>query len=295
MANTVNYVEQFRTQLEQKYARELVSGDLGNNGATFVGTKTIKIPRLTLGGYSEHSRAGGWSRKDLSNTWEVKTLEHDRDVEFYVDAMDVDETNQILSAGNITNQFEEEQAIPELDAYRFSKIYTEYTTTYSQTADTTALTEANVLAIFDQLMEEMDDEGVPMDGRILYVSAQVNTMIKRAEEISRTIVVDGNNNNVINRGVRALDDVTIKTVPKARFMTQYDFTDGFTPAVGAKNINMILVHPRSVIAVDKHSAIYLWAPGTHTTGDGYLYQNRRYGDLFLIENKVTGVKMNVEA
>lgn len=295
MANTVNYVEQFRTQLEQKYARELVSGDLGNNGATFVGTKTIKIPRLTLGGYSEHSRAGGWSRKDLSNTWEVKTLEHDRDVEFYVDSMDVDETNQILSAGNITNQFEEEQAIPELDAYRFSKIFSEYTTTFGQTADTTVLTEANVLAIFDQLMEEMDDEGVPMDGRILYVSAQVNTMIKRAEEISRTIVVDGNNNNVINRGVRALDDVTIKTVPKARFMTQYDFTDGFTPAVGAKNINMILVHPRSVIAVDKHSAIYLWAPGTHTTGDGYLYQNRRYGDLFLIENKVTGVKMNVEA
>ena len=120
-------------------------------------------------------------------------------------------------------------------------------------------------------------------------------MIKRAEEISRTIVVDGGNNNVINRGVRSLDDVTIKTVPKARFMTQYDFTDGFKPADEAKPINMILVHPRSVIAVDKHSAIYLWAPGTHTTGDGYLYQNRRYGDLFLIENKVTGVKMNVEA
>ena len=295
MANALNYVEQFRTQLEQKYARELTSSDLTSNGITFVGTKTVKIPRLTLGGYKEHSRAGGWNRQDISNDFEIKQLTHDRDVEFYVDAMDVDETNQIVSAANITTTFEEEQAIPELDAYRYSKLYAEYATTFSKTPDATVLTEANILSTFDQYMEDMDDAGVPEDGRILYVTAAVHTMLKQAENIARQIVVNGSNDGAINRAVRSLDGVKIVSVPKSRFKTAYDFTDGFVPAVGAKQINMMLVHPRSVIAVDKHSAIYLWAPGSHTGGDGYLYQNRRYGDLFLIENKLDGIKLNIEA
>ena len=67
------------------------------------------------------------------------------------------------------------------------------------------------------------------------------------------------------------------------------------PGVGAKQINMILVNPAAVIAPVKHSAIYLWEPGSHTGGDGYLYQNRRYTDLFLIERKADGVQINAEA
>lgn len=291
----INYVEQFSTRLEQMYQRELASGDLVDNGARFIGTKTIKIPRLTLGGYKEHSRAGGWNRQGISNDFEVKTLDHDRDVEFFVDQMDVDETNEILSAGNITNTFETEQAIPELDAYRFSKLYYDYVTTFSKTADTTVLTEANVLLKFDEFMEEMDDAGVPQSGRILYVTAAVQTMLKNAEGVNRSIGVNGSNDGAINRVVRSLDDVKIQSVPSDRFKTLYDFSDGYAPADEAKQINMVLLHPRSVIAVQKHSAIYLHAPGSHTEGDGYLYQNRRYGDLFLFENKIDGVKINVDA
>lgn len=293
--NKFNYVEQFVPQLEQKYAQELVSTDLTSKGITFIGTNTVRIPRVKVGGYGEHSRNGGFNRKNISNDWEVKKLTHDRDVEFFVDTMDVDETNQVVSAANITNTFEEEHAIPELDAYNFSKIFSEYTTTFSKTADTTALTAKNVLAEFDKFMEEMDDAGVPQSGRILYVTAAVNTLLKNAEAVSRTIVVNGSNDNQINRSVRSLDEVTIKTVPSDRFKTVYDFTDGFKPTGEAKQINMILVHPSAVISLVKHSYINLWTPGSHTQGDGYLYQNRRYNDLFLIENKLDGVKINVQA
>ncbi|AVM42828.1 capsid protein [Fastidiosipila sanguinis] len=293
--NKFNYVEQFVPQLEQKYAQELVSTDLTSKGITFIGTNTVRIPRVKVGGYGEHSRNGGFNRKNISNDWEVKKLTHDRDVEFFVDTMDVDETNQVVSAANITNTFEEEHAIPELDAYNFSKIFSEYTTTFSKTADTTALTAQNVLAEFDKFMEEMDDAGVPQSGRILYVTAAVHTLLKNAEAVSRTIVVNGSNDNQINRSVRSLDEVTIKTVPSDRFKTVYDFTDGYKPASAAKQINMILVHPSAVISLVKHSYINLWTPGSHTQGDGYLYQNRRYNDLFLIENKLDGVKINVQA
>ncbi|WP_205742779.1 hypothetical protein, partial [Onishia niordana] len=49
----------------------------------------------------------------------------DRDVEFYVDTQDVDETNQDLAVSNISKVFIEEQVQPEIDAYRFSKMATD--------------------------------------------------------------------------------------------------------------------------------------------------------------------------
>lgn len=293
MPNQFNYVTAFETQLQQKYARELTSAALTTDRVRFVGAKEIKIPRMDLGGYKDHSRAGGWNRQDLANDFETKILQHDRDVEFYVDAMDVDETNQIVSAANITNVFVSEQAIPELDCYRYSKLLAEQQN-YGGTPDTTALDINNVLQVFDELMETMDEASVPESGRVLYVTPTVHKLLKQAEDIQRTFYVQSGPGRVA-RAVNQLDDVNVVKVPSDRMKSAYDFTDGFAPGVGAKQINMILVHPTAVIAPIKHSAIYLWPPGSHTMGDGWLYQNRSYTDLFLIERKVDGVQINVEA
>lgn len=293
MPNQFNYVTAFETQLQQKYARELTSSALTTDRVRFVGAKEIKIPRLDLGGYKDHNRSGGWNRQSISNDFETKVLQHDRDVEFFVDAMDVDETNQIVSAANITNVFVTEQAIPELDCYRYSKLLAEMQN-YGGTPDTNALDINNVLQVFDELMETMDEASVPESGRVLYVTPTVHKLLKQAEDIQRTFYVQSGPGRVA-RAVNQLDDVTVVKVPSDRMKSAYDFTDGFAPGVGAKQINMILVHPTAVIAPIKHSAIYLWPPGSHTAGDGWLYQNRSYTDLFVIERKVAGVQMNVTA
>ncbi|OMD31362.1 capsid protein [Paenibacillus odorifer] len=288
-----NYVDSFLTVLQQKYTKELTSSGLTTQNAQFIGTKTIKIPRLDVGGYKDHSRSGGWNRQAISNDFETKVLAFDRDVEFFVDAMDVDETNQILSAANTTNVFETEQAIPELDKYRYSKIHADYVA-LGKTPDITELTVANALQVFDKLMQNMDEAEVPEEGRIMYVTPTVHTLLKQAEDMKRVINVQANN-GAIDRVVRSLDDVTLVKVPSSRMKTAFNFTNGAVPGVGAKQINMILIHPQAVIAPIKHSAIYLWEPGSHTGGDGYLYQNRRYTDLFLINRKVEGIQINAEA
>ena len=292
MPNTVNYVTRFEKDLMQQYKRELCSAELTTQNVTFLNAKTIKIPYITLGGYKDHNRNGGFNRQSVSNEYMTKTLEHDRDVEFFVDVMDVDETNEALSAANITNTFEREQAIPETDAYRFSKLYSEFTDA-GGAVDNTVLSLENILTTFDKWMENMDDEEVPEDGRMLYVTPSIYTLIKQADKITRTL--DASVQQSIDRRVRSLDDVTLKKVPKGRMKTSYDFTDGFTAAGDAKQINMILVHPSSVSTCDKHDYINLWTPGTHTEGNGYLYQNRKYGDLFVIDTRKSGIMMNVDA
>lgn len=287
----INYVTTFETQLQQQYARELTSSALTTDNARFIGAQTVKIPKLSLTGYKDHSRAGGWNAGSYSNDFETKQLLHDRDVSFYVDVEDVDETNQILSAANITSVFNTTQSIPELDCYRYSKLYADYKA-LGGVPDATVLDNKTALQVFDQLMENMDEAGVPLEGRQLYVTSHVNTLLKQAADIQRFVQADSNTGS-LNRTVHSLDDVSINKIPSDRMKTVYDFTTGFATGVGAQQINMILTHPTATIAPIKRNSIYLWAPGTHTQGDGWLYQNRSFTDLFVIEAKVPGIQMNV--
>jgi len=113
-----NYAEAFTTLLDQKYAKELCSDALtkSNLSVTFLNAQTIKLPKMTISGYKDHTRTPGFNAGTLTNDWEPKKLTHDRDIEFFVDPMDIDETNLTLSVANIQNTFETEQAIPEKTA-----------------------------------------------------------------------------------------------------------------------------------------------------------------------------------
>lgn len=290
-----DYATTFTQLLQQKYAKELCSDALAqsNQQVKFLNAQTIKLPRMTVSGYKDHTRTPGFNSGTLSNDWEPKKLEHDRDIEFFVDPMDIDETNLTLSVANIQNTFETEQAIPEKDSYRFSKLHAELTK-YTGRIDSTVITAANFLEVFDTEMAIMDEAGVPEEGRVLYVTPSMRKIVKEAEGIQRMMTVT--TPSTINRKVHSLDDVAIKMVPAARMKTKYDFTDGCVAASGAEQINWILIHTSCVVARDKYSYIKLFTPGTDSrTADGYLYQNRNYGDLFLLEKKVEGCSMNVTA
>ncbi len=294
-----DYAEQFERELQQKYARELTSFELtqSNPNVKFMNAQTIKLPRITVSGYKDHNRGTlGFNSGTVTNDWEPKKLTHDRDIEIFIDPMDIDETNLVLEMANIQNVFETEQAIPEKDSYRYSKLYTEAKTYAANGAviDNTALTVANILDWFDERMAVMDDLAVPVDGRVLYVTAAVQKLIKQCEGITRNISAGAA--GVINRQVTGLDNVTIKPVPSGRLKTKYNFTDGCVPAADAKQINSMLIHPSCVISRDKYAYMKLFTPGSDSrTADKYVYQNRYYTDTFLIQNKACGIAINAEA
>lgn len=294
MSNTINYADQFSQFLVQKYEAEMRSYGLtqSNPQVQWLNAKTIKLPVITLSGYKDHTRSIGFNAGNLTNTWEAKTLAFDRDVEFFVDAMDVDETNMVASVANIQTVFEREQAIPETDAYRFSKLFSDFVTK-GGTVNTTTLTTANFLDWFDTAMETMDDAGVPEEGRLLYLTPAMFKIAKNAQGLTRYMTVNGMADGAVNRKIWDLDDVEIVKVPKGRMKTQYDFTDGFTPSTKAGQINAIAVHPDSVVARERYAYIKMFAPGTDSrTGDGYIYQNRKYGDLFVLAQRLDGIAIN---
>lgn len=295
-----NYAEQFEQALHQKYAKELASVDLFNSNpqVKFINAQTIKLPNITVSGYKDHNRQTiGFNSGTISNDWEPKKLEHDRDIEFAIDPMDVDETNLVVSIANVQNTLETEQGIPEKDCYVFSKLYTEAGkhAANGATIDTTTLTAENILQKFDDAMEKMDEAGVPSEGRILYVTPAVNKLFKQAKDIQRVLGVNGSNGDV-KRSIYSLDDVKIKQVQSARMKSQYNFTNGCVATDEAKQMNFILIHPSCEVAREKYSYIKVFTPGHDSrTADNYLLQSRFYMDAFLIKNKAAGIFINATA
>lgn len=281
----INYVTKFENKLRELYGQELTCDALyhSNTDLQITGAKEIKIPKLSVSGYKDHSRTTlGFNAGTYSNEFEVKSLDHDRDIEFAIDPMDFDETDTILSLANIQNRFERTQAIPELDCYTFSKLYAE-AKRVSAEIKTEALTVSNILADFDENLEKLEDKGVPLDRMILFCTSEYKKLLKNAEGIQRTL--DINQGGGIDRRVHSIDDIgNIKTVPSARFKTAYEFTDGCKAAGTAKQIHYILIDPECQVSRVKYSYIHLFNPGSDSrTADNYLYQNRRYNGTFAID------------
>ena len=281
----INYVTKFENKLRELYGQELTCDALyhSNTDLQITGAKEIKIPKLSVSGYKDHSRTTlGFNAGTYSNEFEVKSLDHDRDIEFAIDPMDFDETDTIVSLANIQNRFERTQAIPELDCYTFSKLYAE-AKRVSAEIKTETLTVSNILADFDENLEKLEDKGVPLDRMILFCTSEYKKLLKNAEGIQRTL--DIKQGGGIDRRVHSIDDIgNIKTVPSARFKTAYEFTDGCKAAGTAKQIHYILIDPECQVSRVKYSYIHLFNPGSDSrTADNYLYQNRRYNGTFAID------------
>ena len=292
------YADIFRNVLVELYGQEQTSRDLynSNQDIQIVNGKNLKIPKLTVSGYKDHTRGSlGFSAGSYSNDYEVKTLDHDRSIEFVIDPMDVDETNLVATIANIQKRFESTQAIPEADCYTYSKLYAE-AARVGATIRNTALTTANVLSDFDDNLELMSEAGVPLDRVILYCTPAYKKLLKNAEGIQRYLEVSGQKG--IDRRVRSVDDIgKIIEVPSARLKTAYDFTDGCVAAGDAKQINYILVDPEAQVSRDKYSYINVFTPGTDSrTADNYLYQNRKFSGTFGIDQLLKdGVIINADA
>ena len=292
----LNYAESYSRELSQAFPYVLNYGALyntpNNNVYRWVNAKTIEIPSITTSGRVNANRdLVSFASRNYDNAWEPKTLTNQRKWSTLVHPMDIDQTNMTTTIANITKVMNEEQKFPEMDAYCISKIYSDWTT-LGKTADTTVITSANALAVFDSLMLAMDNERVPVNGRILYVTNEVKYLLKEADKMTRNIdVMD--NNHTIDRVVNRLDEVEVIGVPAPLMKTLYDFTTGWAPGVGAKQINMFLVHPAAVITPVSYTFSQIDEPSAGSEGK-YVYYEESFEDVFILNKKAGAIQFNVE-
>ena len=308
---TVNYATQYQRALSQAFPYVLNFGALystPNNGRyRWVNAKTIEIPSISTTGRVNADRDTiATATRNYDNAWETKTLSNQRKWSTLVHPMDIDQTNMVASISNITQVFNEEQKFPEMDAYLVSKIYHDWTTSVDastghgayvgKTADTTALTTATVLGVFDDLMLNMDNARVPANGRILYVTHEVKKLLKNAQidannTLGREINVESGP-NAIDRRISRLDEVEVIGVPATLMKTKYNFTTGWQVASNAAQINMFLVHPTAVITPVSYTFSRLDAPSAGSEGK-YIYYEEAFEDAFILNKKADAIQFNI--
>lgn len=291
----INYAAQYSRELAQAFPYALNFGALyatPNNGRYRMGEdgKTIYIPNLsTTGRVSADRDTIATATRNYDNAWEPKTLSNQRKWSTLVHPKDIDQTNEVASIANITQVYNEEQKFPEMDAYCISTLYSLWCS-QTQTPDHTALTTANVLSVFDDLMLKMDNARVPANGRILYCTNEVKTMLKQASGLTRNYDVQSGG-TAISRTVSRIEEVEIIGVPATLMKTEYDFTTGWQVKDGADQINMMLVHPSAVITPVSYQFSQLDPPSAVTEGK-YIYYEESFEDVFILNKKADAIQFN---
>ena len=307
-AQPLNYATEYQRALEQAFPYSLYFGKLyatPNNGRfRWVNSKTIEIPSISTTGRTNADRDSiGTAQRNYNNAWETKTLTNERKWSTLVHPKDIDQTNMAASIANITRVFNEEHKFPEMDAYTISKIYYDWTTSIAastghdayvgKTADTTTITTANILDVFDSLMLNMDNARVPVTGRTLYVTNEIKTMLKNAQGIEREFKVQDGPAR-IKRAVDRLEEVDIIPVPAQLMKTLYDFSDvnGWAVAPGAAQVNMMLINPTAVITPVSYTFADLQAPTALSEGKYYYYEES-FEDVFILNKKADAIQFNI--
>lgn len=291
MANVINYAERYESELDQAIVQSNLTADLETPNVVWLGARTFHVPHLEVSGYKPHSRNGGFNRGTVEVSHDPYTLQFDRDVEFFVDQMDVDESNQAASAANITKEFITKHASPEIDAYRFSKMATKAIELAQHTEET--ITDSIVVKSLKRDISKVRKFGTA--NLLCYVSSEVMDALESYREGKGNFSLQ-NEGTVLETRVTVVDGVKlIEVFDVDRFYNEFDFTDGFKPIETSEQLNWIIVNKGTIVAKKKLNSIYLFQPGQHTQGDGYLYQNRLYHDLFVLKHQADGLFVSHKA
>ena len=260
---------------------------------------------MSTSGYKSHSRLGGWNKGTFAQTDVPFTLTHDRDIQFMIDKIDVDETNETASIKNISEVFHKTQQIPEMDAYFYSKVATEAQKLegYHSSTALSSYTKENVYGKLKAMLSAGKLRRYVAKGALIaYVNSTIMDLLEQSTDFTRKIemtqIAEGGIG--IETRITDIDGVTlIEVIDDERFYDKFDFTDGFTPVASTSHkINVLIASPLTVKTVPKIASIYYFNPGQHTEGDGYLYQDRSLSDTFVFpngkDNKIDSIYVDVD-
>lgn len=296
MPNVINHAEVWQPELLEILNQNTLCSPFITTNVRWLDAKTFHFTSMSTSGFKSHNRNGGWNRGTFKQTDHPYTVEHDRDIEFLVDKADVDESNATASIQNIARVFTETQSAPEKDALFFSKTAIKAKALAGYHSETAAAdwTKENVFGKLKAILSAGKLRRYKDKGLIMYVRSFIMDLLEQSSEFTRNISVtqvsDGGTG--IETRITDIDGVTImEVIDDETFYDAFNYDSaegGFVPAEGAHKINVLVATPMTTKVVPKISSIYHFAPGAHTQGDGYLYQERELSDVFTFPNGKDG-------
>lgn len=291
MANTIALAKKYVALLDEVYRESAKSAVLESDASLAqagANANEIIIPKLDMDGLGDYDRNSGYTTGSVTLTNETVKFNYERGRMFQVDAMD-NEESQNIAFGRLAGEFIRTKVVPELDAFRFATLAG--ITGISKVAEGASLTDgAAVITALRTATNKMDEDEVPMEDRILFITPTLYGMVQDLDT--------NKSKEVLARFSQVIQ------VPQTRFYTAIDLKDGksggqeaggYAKASAAKDINFLIAHKPAVIQYTKHAVPKIITPELNQDADAWKYGYRNYGLEDVYENKVAGIYLHHKA
>ena len=302
--NTIEAAKNFQTVLDQQMVMEAATGFMEVNAGDVVydGGDTVKIPTLSMQGLASYDREEGYNKGTVSLSYKDYNMTQDRGRQFTLDAMTVNESNFVANATKVMAEFQRTRVIPEVDAYRISKI----TALAKQANKVTQYNpaEADVLKKLDADLYNILDIIGDANDLVILMSYKAQQMLNANEKFAKQLDVSNFQHGAINTRVKMYNDIPIINVTSDRMKSAFVFQDGkttgqeaggFKADTAAKGVNWIIMSRRSPIAVSKTDTMRIFDPMTYQKANSWAMDYRKFHDVWVPNERLAAVWANIGA
>lgn len=304
--NTLATATLFQNTLDKKAIQEAVTGWMDANAGQVLynGGAEVKIPKMSIQGLGDYDRDNGYQKGGITLEYETRKMTQDRGRMFQLDPVDINENNFVTTAASAMGEFQRMHVIPEIDAYRLSKIATEAIAAekagmveygYTPGAENTSALRKVKEGI--NAVREMGYNGP------LLIHATPDFIMELELELAGKIIVTTFSKGGINTQVPSVDGVPLISTPSNRMYTAIEIQDGKTvgqEAGGykkgstAKNINFMVLPTTTPIAVTKQDVMRIFDPNVNQKLNAWQMDYRRFHDIWVLDNKLDSIYLSIK-
>lgn len=299
MANSIALFKKYIDKLDEVFKQSSKTSILdGDNTLVQMGANTneIVIPKISMDGLGDYSRNSGYLDGDVTLTHETVTFNYDRGRAFTVDNMDNEETAG-MAFGRLAAEFIRTKVVPEMDAFRFAQ-YAGTTGISKVSAGATLSTGADVINALRAATNKMDEDEVPAEDRILFITPTVDGLIQDMDTTKSREVMGRFSQKVLVPQTRFYTAITLydgKTDTSGSSGGVNQKVGGYVKATAGKDINFMVIHKPALLQYTKHTVSKVITPEENQTADAYKFPYRAYGLADVYENKVAGIYLHHKA
>lgn len=300
--NTLATATLFQQTLDQVVVQEALTGWMEANAGQVLynGGAEVKIPKIALQGLGKYDRNSGYNQGSITLSYETKTMTQDRGRKFQLDAMDVNETNFVATAATVMGEFQRVHVVPEIDAYRLSKLITAAITLDTNVTYSYTPAEATILKEVKKGISKIRNAGYNGE---LVIHMTADALLELETALAGKITDVTFSQGGIDTRVPSVDKCPIIPTPQNRMysaITLYDGktvgqeAGGYVKGTDALEANFIIV-PRNVpIAISKQDVMRIFDPMTNQDANAWAMDYRRFHDLWTLENKENLIYVNIK-
>jgi N4-gp56 family major capsid protein len=264
----VNLASKYSQQVDERFKLKSLTDAATHQDYDWDGVKTVNVYSIATSAMNDYTRTGTGRygvAAELDDTVAVYTLAKDRAFTFTIDQGNRKDSMNVREAGKALARQHDEVVVPELDIYRLTK-WDAAAVANSGVPTATNITASNAYTSFLTATAYLDDNKVPQEGRIAFVTPAFYNFLKldptflKASDLGQKMLINGQ--------VGEVDGVKIVKVPTSYFPAKTPF---------------IITHKSAMCAPKKLQdyKIHENPPGIN----GNLVEGRIYYDAFILDSR----------